>query len=58
MAVDPGEDFVLCTAELAPVPAECIRAAAKAGTVVHGFQIEAGIQRAAVGAAAGRPVEA
>ena len=58
MAVDPGEDFVLCTAELAPVAAECIRAAAKAGTVVHGFQIEAGIQRTAVGATAGRPVEA
>ena len=58
MAVDPGKNFILRAAELAPVPAECIRAAAKAGTVVHGFQIEAGIQRTAVGAAAGRPVEA
>ena len=37
MAVDPGEDFVLCTAELTPVAAECVRAAAKAGTVVHGL---------------------
>ena len=40
VTVNSGEDFILCTAELAPAAAECIRAAAQAGTVVHGFQIE------------------
>ena len=58
MAVDPGEDLITRAAELAPAAAECIRAAAQAGTVVHRFQVKAGVQRAAVRAAAGRPVEA
>lgn len=31
VTVNSGEDFVLCTAELTPVAAECVRAAAKAG---------------------------